>query len=139
MALVSLNLNPSDKHLRSFALIALIMCNIIGLLLMWVSDLPFNGFIVFCILGSAVYLLSRISLRLVRPIYAGLMVVTFPIGWVVSHAMMALFYYGVIGGIGLLFKLLKRNPLHPAYDPDAESYWVPYKCKRTTKDYFRQF
>jgi hypothetical protein len=139
MALISLNLKPSDKQLRSFALIAMLMCSIIGLLLVWTAGLPLTGFLVFCIVGVAIFVMSRISLKLVRPIYMGLIIITFPIGWIVSHIMMGLFYYVVIGGVGFVFKLLKRDPLHRAFDPQAESYWVAYKHKRTPKDYFRQF
>ncbi|HDS85584.1 MAG TPA: hypothetical protein ENN97_10375 [Phycisphaerales bacterium] len=139
MALVSLNLKPNEKQLRDFGDIALCMCNIVGLLLMWAAGLPVRAFIVICLIGVAIYLLSRISVKLVRPIYCGLIVITFPIGWVISHTVMALFYYVIIGAVGLVFKLLKRDPLHRAYDPDAESYWLPYKHKRTAKDYFHQF
>jgi hypothetical protein len=139
MVLVTLNLKPTDKQLRGFGYTALIMCNVISLLLMWVKDLPFYGFIVFCIIGITIYLLSRISLKLIRPIYAGLYVITFPVGRIVGHTMMALFYYVIIGSIGLLFKLLKHDPLHLKYDPDAKSYWKLYKYKRTAEDYFHQF
>ena len=139
MALISLKLNPSKKELQSFGDITLFMCNIIGLLLMWMANMPLRGFLFFCFVGMTIYLLSRISTKLVRPIYVGLIVVTFPIGWIVSHTMMALFYYVIIGGIGLLFKLIKRNPLGIGYDRQVNSYWIPYEHNRAAKDYFRQF
>ncbi len=139
MALVSLNLKPSDKQLRDFGDIALCMCNIVGLLLMWIAGLPLRAFIVFCIAGVAVYLLSRISVTLVRPVYLGLILLTYPIGWVISHTVMAIFYYVIIGGVGLVFKLLKRDPLHRALDRQAESYWIPYKHNRSLSHYFHQF
>ena len=139
MALISLNLKPSEKQLRDFGDIALCMCNIVGLLLMWIADLPLKAFIVVCICGIAVYLLSRISLRLIRPVYIGLIVLTFPIGWIISHAVMAIFFYIVIGSVGLIFKLIKRDPLQRTFDPQAASYWIPYKHNRTLKHYFHQF
>lgn len=139
MALVSLNLKPSEKQLREFGDIALCMSNIVGLLLMWIAGLSFKAFVIFCICGVTVYLLSRISLKLVRPVYLGLIVLTFPIGWVISHTVMAIFYYIIISGVGLVFKILKRDPLHRAYDPQAASYWIPYKHNRSPKHYFHQF
>ena len=139
MALVSLNLKPSEKQLREFGEIALCMCNIVGLLLMWIAALPVKAFILFCICGVAVFGLSRISVKLVRPIYLGLIVLTFPIGWVISHALMAIFYYVVIGGVGLIFKLLKRDPLNRRYEPQTPSYWIPHRHNRSAKDYFHQF
>lgn len=139
MALVSLNLKPSDKQLREFGEIALCMCNILGLFLMWTAGLPVKAFVVFCIIGITVFILSRISVRLVRPFYTALIMLTFPIGWVISHTIMAIFYYGVIGGIGLVFKLAGRDPLHRRYDPQADSYWTPYQHNRSLKHYFNQF
>jgi len=139
MALVSLNLKPSEKQLREFGEIALCMCNIIGLLLFWLGGLPIAGLVTFCICGVAVFGLSRISVKLIRPIYLGLIVLTFPIGWGVSHIVMAFFYYAVIGFVGLIFKILKRDPLHRNYDPQAVSYWIPYRHNRKPEEYFRQF
>ena len=117
MALVSLNLKPSEKQLRDFGDIALCMCNIVGMLLMGLAGLPVKAFVVICLIGVAVYLLSRISVQWVRPIYIGLMVVSFPIGWLISHILMGLFYYGIISAVGLFFRLLKRDPLHRTMTP----------------------
>ena len=139
MALVSLNVSPSDKQLRDFGFISLIMCFVIGLLLLGLDKIPAIGFMVFCLVGVLLYLLSRISVALIKPIYLGLIVLTFPIGWVISHLMMALFYYGIITPVALLFRLINRDPLCRKYEPDADTYWIPCQKKRPAKDYFRQF
>ncbi|MHC5184457.1 MAG: hypothetical protein ACYSPI_09305 [Planctomycetota bacterium] len=139
MALVSLNLKPSDKQLNDFGLIGLIMCFVIGLVLLWLGKIPANVFMVFAGVGIVLYIVSRISVALIKPVYLGLIVLTFPIGWVISHLMMALFYYGIITPVGLLFRLLNRDPLCRKYKPDADTYWIRYKKKRPAKDYFRQF
>lgn len=139
MALMTLNLKPSDKHLREFGEISLCMSNVVGLLFLWRSGLSAKAFALFCLVGVAVFLLSRISVKLVRPLYLALIVLTFPIGWVVSHVVMALFYFGVIGGIGLFFKLIGRDPLYRRYEPDTASYWLPYRRKPDLKQYFNQF
>ena len=138
MGLITLNLKPGEKQLRNFGDITLCICNFLGLM-MWLRGVSVKVFIGFCIAGMAVYLLSRISTRLVWPVYVGLTAAAFPIGWVVSHGIMALFYYVIFSGLGLIFKLLKRDALHRAYNPDAQSYWEPYNAKRTEQDYFHQF
>lgn len=138
MGLIALTLKPSEKQLSSFGYIALVMCNMIGLL-MWALGVSLTPCVVIGIAGAAIFILSRISLTLVRPIYVGLNILTYPVGWLVSHTLLALFYYGVLGGVGLWFKWLKRDPLHRAYDPDAQSYWTPCQHKRTLKDYFHQY
>ena len=139
MALVSLNLQPSDKQLRDFGLIALCMCGVIGLLLFWLDKIQLTGLIVFCLIGIVIFSLSRISTALIKPVYQGMMIVTFPIGWVVSHVMMALFYYGIVTLIAIVFKIIGRDPLCRKYQPEAESYWIPYQKSRSPKHYFHQF
>ena len=139
MALVSLNLKPSTKQLRDFGLAALCMCPLIGLLLFWLDKLRLTGLIVFGLIGLTMFILSRISTALIKPVYQGMMIVTFPIGWVVSHLMMGLFYYGVVTLIAIIFKIIGRDPLCRKYEPRAESYWIPYKQSRSPKHYFHQF
>lgn len=139
MGLVSLNLSPSEKQLKDFGFISLIMFFVIGLLLFGLGKIPVKVFMVFCLVGAVLYVLGRISVVLIKPIYLGMILLTFPIGWVVSHLMMGLFYYGIITPVALLFRLLNRDPLCKKYEPDAETYWLRYKQKRSAKDYFRQF
>ncbi len=139
MALVSLNLSPSEKQLKDFGLIALVMCTVIGLLLLGLGKVPTKGFIIFCLIGVLLYSLSRLSIVLIKPIYLGMVLLTFPIGWAVSHLVMVLFYYGIITPVALLFRLLNRDPLCRKCEPDADTYWLRYKQKRSTRDYFRQF
>lgn len=139
MALVSLNLKPSTKQLRDFGDIALCMCNVIGILLLWLNKVSIKVFIVFCVIGLVMYILSRISTVLIKPLYQGLMIVTFPIGWIISHLMMGLFYYGIVTLIAVIFKIIGRDPLCRKYDSEAETYWIPYKQSRSPKHYFHQF
>lgn len=139
MALATLDLNPSKKKLQDFGLTALCMCAVIGLLLLWMEKIPLKGTAIFSAVGLVMYALSRISTALIKPAYQILVLVTFPIGWVVSHLVMALFYYVIITGVGLIFKILGRDPLCRKYDPQAETYWIPYKHKRSPEHYFRQF
>ena len=139
MALVALNLKPTDKQLRDFGLAALVMLCLIGALLWWLDKIGFVAGAAFAAAGAAIFVLSRIRAGLVRPVYQGLMLITFPIGWVVSHTAMAIFFFGLITPMGFLFKLIGRDPLHLSYDRAAETYWVPYRRKCTAKDYFRQF
>jgi hypothetical protein len=139
MALVSLNLRPSKKQLRDFGLIALCMCNLIGLLLLWAGNISPKGFIVLFLVGVIVFILSRLFTTLIKPVYLALTILTFPIGWTVSHLIMGVFYYGIVTPVAVLFRVLGRDPLCRKYDPQADSYWIAYKRKRSNKDYFHQF
>jgi len=119
MGMIQLDLNPSHKKMRQFGLIALIMLTIIALLLGWRFDLHKSVVIGLCAAGAVLFIISRISTRLIWPVYAGLMVISFPIGWVISHLVMALFFFGIITPVGLVFRLLGRDALHRKWDRGA--------------------
>lgn len=74
-----------------------------------------------------------------RAIYVGWMRAAAPIGWTITHVVLALVYYVVLTPIGLLMRLSGRDPMHRRLEPAAESYWIE---RRNTEDrgrYFRQF
>ncbi|MCR5220372.1 MAG: hypothetical protein K6E31_05180 [bacterium] len=139
MALISLNLHPSSEQLRDFGGIALCMTNIIGLGLLWVGKIGLRGLVVCCLTGVVLYLLSRIRPVLLKPIYIALMLAGFPVGWLVSRVVLAFFYFGILTPLGLLFRLLHRDPLHLGWQPDVSSYWQVCRKPRAAKDYFQQF
>ena len=75
----------------------------------------------------------------VRWIYVGWMVLAFPIGWTVSQVMLALMFFGLFTPIGLIFRLLGRDPLHRTRRPELNSYWAPKPAPADLRRYFKQF
>ena len=139
MALVSLNLKPSEKQLRDFADITLCMCNIIGLVLFWIERIPVSGLEYFCAGGVIVFVLSRISAVFIKPLYLGLIIITFPIGWVVSHIVMGIFYFVIVTSVAFVFRLMKRDILLLKRKANIKTYWMPFRKSRPVRDYFNQF
>jgi len=139
MALVTLQLRPTEKQLRDFGVVGLVMLTVIGAVLWQFGTVSARGFAILCAAGAVLFGASRVSAGLVRPVYQGLMLAAFPIGWAVSHVAMAVFFFGLITPAGLLMRVFGRDALGRAYDPNAATYWRPYTKKRTTEDYFHQF
>lgn len=75
----------------------------------------------------------------VRRYYVGWMVAVFPVGWVVSHAVLAAAYYLVLTPLGLARRLWRGDPLRLRFEREAASYWVTRPPQRPVEDYFRQF
>ena len=148
MALIEINWNPDRRQLRWFALACAVVCG--GLAGWLVATEHLFGFalspgparttawVLFGVAGAAAVLCAAAPAAL-RPLYVVLTVVTLPIGWVVSHVVLAVMFYGVITPFALVFRLIGRDPLHRKIDPDAETYWVPRKPVKDAKRYFRQF
>ena len=66
--------------------------------------------------------------------------VAFPIGFVLSYVIMAMLFYVVFAPVGLVLRLVGKDPLDRRFLPDAPTYWVDARARRAPKrDYFRQF
>ncbi len=87
----------------------------------------------YCAIGAAVLP------RLLWPLFVVLSAVSYPIGVVVFHVVMAMVFYLVITPVGILFKIIGRDALHRRFDPSAATYWIRRKPPADVKQYFRQF
>ena len=65
--------------------------------------------------------------------------VSLPIGFVVSHIVMAVMFYVILTPVGLVFRLIGRDPLQRRFDRQAASYWVPRERVTDPRRYYRQF
>jgi hypothetical protein len=116
-----------------------VFCLVIGVIV-FRHDGHFGGTLsLFAAIAAASLAVSFLAPERLLPIYRVFVVVAFPIGWVLSHLILALIFYAVFTPIGLAMRLLGRDPMHRKWDPDAKSYWVPHKAKNKREDYFRQF
>jgi hypothetical protein len=77
----------------------------------------------------------------VRPIFVAWMALAFPIGWTVSRAVLALVYYGLFTPLGLVFRLLGRDPLRRTRTPASglSSYWSRKPGVSDPVRYLQQF
>ena len=77
--------------------------------------------------------------RWLAPIFGAWMTLTYPIAWLISNALLAIVFYGVLTPVGLLFRLLRRDALDRSSSHDQDSYWRA-KCMRDDPvSYLRQY
>jgi hypothetical protein len=139
MSLIEINWYPKQKELRNFAIIALIASLLIATLLYVLKGVRIEWAIVIIAAGLGIFLSSFISLKLTRIIYLGLILATFPIGWAISMILLTAFYFLLITPLGLLFRLLGRDPLYRKSDSAAKSYWLPRREPDNLDRYFHQY
>jgi hypothetical protein len=60
----------------------------------------------------------------------------FPIGWVMSHAILILAYFLILTPIGWLMRFF-HDPMQRSFDRDSKSYWLPWESSDSER-YFRQ-
>jgi hypothetical protein len=145
--LIQLDLRPGRRELRQFGWIALVAFGLLGAVILWKGGLFHLSFgaagrpVAFTLwaVGAASALLSIAWPQGNRPLFVGLSLLAFPIGWVVSHLVLAILFYGVLTPVGLLFRVLGRDPLERPFQSEMRSYWVDLREVTDEKDYFRQF
>ncbi|MHC4587320.1 MAG: hypothetical protein ACYS3N_22570 [Planctomycetota bacterium] len=139
MSLIEINWSPNRKELRKFGIIFLIASTLIALLLYLLKGLGIQWMAVIFAVGFVIFLSSMLSLKVTRGIYLGLILLTLPIGLVVSFTLMAIFYFLLLMPIGLIFRLSGRDALGRKFDSTVDSYWIPRQPPDSLDRYFHQF
>jgi Saxitoxin biosynthesis operon protein SxtJ len=138
MIMHKLNLNPSDKTLKEFAEFGTFILGLIA-----APWMIYRGHttlaVVFWAAAVVLRILAFVGPRWVKWPYIGLSIVTWPIGFVVSHLALAAIYYLVFTPVALFFRLMGRDALNRKFDRRADSYWEEYNPDRGPERYLKQF
>ena len=139
MAVISINWKPSSRELRWFAGLLIVFFAIVAGIWKFKSGQT-PGPAILVGVTSAIGLLGLAAPQAIRWVYVGWMVAVFPIGWVVSHLLLAAIFFGVIMPIGLILRVLGRDPMQKSFDRSASTYWIARPNEPTdSQRYFRQF
>jgi Saxitoxin biosynthesis operon protein SxtJ len=145
--MVEINWQPDEGTLRQFGWIALVGFSLIALLA-WNEWLIFSFGLgsarttvagAFAGLGILSALFSLVAPKANKPIFLGLTILSFPIGFVLSYVIMGFLFFGLITPVGLIFRLIGKDPLQRRFDRSAATYWSDPRPRRGKESYFRQF
>jgi len=90
--------------------------------------------------GAAGAVLIWIAPGAGRKLYVGWMLAAVPIGWTISHAVLGIVYYVVLSPIGLIMRMVGRDPMQRKLDRSGSgSYWIERPPQSESSRYFRQF
>jgi Saxitoxin biosynthesis operon protein SxtJ len=130
--------DPPRKTLRQFAALWLVC---FGGMALWQALVRERAGLasILAVLALTISLLGLARPEWMRRIYVGWMILAFPIGWTVSQVMLAVMFFGLFTPLGLVFRLLGRDPLHRTRRPGLESYWAPKPAPTDLRRYFKQF
>jgi ABC-type uncharacterized transport system permease subunit len=138
MAVIEINKNPSRRELLVFGGLLALFVAFVGLMFRFKFGAPAGARVVW-IAGAALVALYFAVPPLRRPLYVGWLYAAYPIGFVVSHVILAAIYYLVFTPVGLLLRALGKDPMQRAFDRQAKSYWVEHDPHTDTRRYLRQF
>ena len=145
--IVEINWKPTERVLRQFGAIALLSFGVLAFSA-WNSWWWFSGgsggsrtSVAAVLAGAALFsgVASLLAPRAHLPLFLGLSLVSYPVGFVVSYVIMAALFYLVFAPVAMVMRLLGRDPLSRNADATARSYWRPVEDGRDPNRYFRQF
>jgi len=148
MALVEINWNPDEKELRTFGLVCLVGFAVIGSIVAWRSGAfgtpfgwhkPWELPILLSAAGVALAIIGALRPVALRWVYMTWMAMAYPIGWTVSHVLLAIVYFGVFSFVGVVFRIVGYDPLQRRFDREARTYWVRRPARSDVRGYFKQF
>ena len=147
MKMIELDFNPDARTLRQFGWIALVAFPLVGGICYWHGGLFGFDFgqaartvsVVFVGLGGTAGLLAWLAPRALRPLYVGLLLITAPIGFVLSYVILGVLFYLLITPMALVLRLVGYDPLKRKFEREAETYWVEVEPRASKDSYFRQF
>ena len=83
-------------------------------------------------------LLSFFAPRLLRPMYAAMSVLTWPIGLIMSEVVLLTIYVFIFAPYGWVMRMAGRDRMRRKFEPTAVSYWEsrpPVSAKRYLRQY----
>ena len=146
-SMIQIDLRPDRRTLRQFGWIALVGFGLLATLawnewLMFAFGLgAWKQTVVAGLVGLAglAAFFSLVYPPANLPIYLGLTILAYPIGFVLSYVIMGTIFYLLLAPVGIFFRLTGRDPLMRRFEPQTPSYWVDSREARSNDSYFHQF
>ena len=139
MSIVQINTDPTRKQLNQFGFVWLGFLTLFGVIAFFKLDAPTLAKVLW-VLAVVVPVVGWLVPGFMRLVFVGMSYLAWPIGFVVSHVVLALVYYLVFVPIGLLMRVFGYDPMKRGFDPGAATYWIARDPKSSEpKRYFRQF
>jgi hypothetical protein len=128
---------PTSRDLNILALLFLVLPGIIGGLTLWKGSA--NGWIWItagCALG-----ISRVIPPLFKAIYRIWITFSIVLGYFVSRILLTIIFLIVITPMGLIMRIVGKDPMERKLDPNAATYWEPKEQEKDTsiERYEKQF
>jgi MFS family permease len=138
MSLIEIKTDPSRKDLAWFGVILFLALVWVGFVVARATHMPSVTWYV-AVAAAALAIVYYVVPPIRRPMYIGWMYAVYPIGYVVSHVLLGILYFGLLTPAGWLLRLFGHDPMQRRFDKSVKTYWTEREPKGKPADYFRQF
>ena len=134
--MLNINWHPDNRQIRNFGLASLAALPLATAL--WTrGSLPAVG--AAAAIGGLLAALGLVWPRGLRPLLVAINVATAPLALVIHDLVLSLAFFVVVVPVGLVFRLLGRDPLQLKIDRSASTYWQLKPQPRDARSYFRRW
>jgi hypothetical protein len=136
--MIEIRTDPTERELLWFGLALMAFFAIVGTVVRYrfgPGTVPRALWLTGLTLGL-VYYFSR---RARRPIFIAWSVLTHPLGWVLTQAVLLVVFLIVLTPIGLLLRLFGNDPMERSFDSNRQSYWARRGKTTPSSRYFKQY
>ncbi len=128
--------NPTTSQLRQFAWAAPIGFGLLGFMIHRLGAPTVSAWIGLG-LGLAILVAGLARPTSIRLVFALLMLIAMPIGWIVSNVFIGIFYFLMLTPLALVFRLVGRDPLG-IRTKSGTSAWESRRQHDGAANYYRQ-
>ena len=135
MAVFRINTKPSDRQLRQFGLLSILLLPAIA----WVWGGSSSTILATALIGAGLGLLGILAPGALKPVFVGLVLISLPIGLIVGELILLMIFVGVFLPMALLFRIIGRDTLQRRMNARSETFWVPRSAPNNVRRYFQQY
>lgn len=128
---------PNAAERRWFGVIVFAFFALVGAVVSWRAGGAITAAYVVWGIGAGLALLYYAIRPLQVPLYKSWMHLVSPIGWTVSHLLLALIYFAVVTPIAVCMRAFGRDKLERRFT-DCETYWTDHAAEVDPGRYLRQ-
>ena len=136
--MIEINWDPPARDLRYFAIGQLIAVAILTGMIGHHAGMWWPAMVLLPI-SCGVAAIGLLAPRRVRYCYVLWMAAVFPVGFLVSHALLAAIFVLVITPLGIVMRLFRSDPMQRKADREATTYWADREAVEDMRRYFRQY
>jgi hypothetical protein len=133
-----IDFHPADRKLRTFGGLFLCFASLLGAWQGWAHERWLVAEIIF-VASLMVASAGVFKVSMLRPLYVGMMIASFPIGWLTSHVLLATVYFILVTPLAVLFRCLGRDALRLRSSPHWSSYLEVKPAPTNNQAYFRPY
>lgn len=128
---------PSVSERRWFGAVIFTFFALVGALANWRLGATTAAFSLWGI-GAGIALLYYTVRPLQVPLYKSWMYLIAPLGWVMSHFILSIIYFGLVTPIAFCMRLFGRDKLERRWLDAEATYWTEHPRETEPARYFRQ-